>query len=395
MLHAIHRPLIVAATIAMVAPAGAQAPVAGSHAPARHRLNDTGITLCIDGDSQFIDCRGTGQDAALGRDVTNKRDADGRLGFHFTRLCNSGQRAGAGSCPAMPTPGDDPDQWGCTRDEVTGLLWETKTNAGPRGGANIYTFYTKKYDPVGELGGPKDATGYVHRVNAAGLCGLHDWRLPTPFELMGIADMGVIGGAAIDLRFMPNTAANTYWAAGAVRHEFFAKELGWEVDFSFELGDLGSQFRETPRPLRLVHGHEARGRRFVVSDDRQEVADPLTGLTWRRCVEGTAIVDDDCSGTALELAWIDALEHARRQAHRTGVAWRLPNVKELTSLLQHDQYPYIDVHAFPPPAFGVLWSSSSFPTDPTPRCVSFNDGISGSCSQGSGGQGLRLVRDSD
>jgi hypothetical protein len=394
MTHACIRTLTGMAALACVAStwAGPPAPAGAASAP---RLDDTGITLCIDGQSQFIPCKGTGQDAALGRDVTHPRDADGLLGFRFTRRCNSGEDAGEGSCPTLPTPGDAPDEWGCTRDDVTGLLWETKTAAGRRAGTAIYTFFTEKYDPDGEFGGPHDATGYVDRVNAAGLCGFADWRLPTPVELMGIADMGAIDIPAIDLRFMPNTAANFYWAAGAVRHEVFAKQLGWGVDFGFELGGIGSDFRENQRPVRLVHGGGVRPPRFVIASDPQEVDDRLTGLTWRRCVEGEAIVGDACSGSALMLPWTDALGRAKQQAHRTGVAWRLPNVKELASLLEHDRNPYIDLQAFPGAASDILWSSSSSPADPTVICVSFPDGISFSCSQGSGVQALRLVRDTD
>jgi hypothetical protein len=383
----------VTALVGAVSICAAAPPAAGARPGPR--LNDTGITLCIDAQGRFIGCEGTGQDAALGRDVTFPRNRDGLLGFHFTRRCNSGERAGDGNCPAQPTPGDGPDEWGCTRDDVTGLLWETKTASGERAGTQVYTFYTRKYDPQGELGGPHDATGYVRRVNAAGLCGLHDWRLPTPVELMGIAAMGATDLPAIDLRFMPNTVVNFYWAAGAVRHTFFAKELGWGVDFAFGLGEISTDFRESPRPVRLVHGPEARSPRFVVSADRQEVEDRQTGLAWRRCVEGAAIVDEACAGRARALSWIDALAHAQRQAHRTGVSWRLPNVKELASLLDHGQYPYIDVQAFPGAASEILWSSSSFPADPTPRCVSFPDGLSFSCSQGSNVLALRLVRDGD
>jgi hypothetical protein len=382
-------------TASWVALAALSGLVPATASAASARLNDTAITHCIDINGEFIDCAGTGQDAEVGRDVTRSRDSDGLLGFRFTRLCNSGQRAGEGHCPASPTPGDAPNEWGCTRDDVTKLLWETKTASGRRGGSTGYTFYTAKYDPVGEFGGPNDVTGYVKGVNAKGLCGLNDWRLPTPSELMGIAAMGVTDGPAIDLRFMPNTADSFYWAAGTVRDEFFAKQLGWGADFAFGLGDISGQFRDGARSVRLVHGGATKGRRFVISGDQQEVADRATGLTWRRCVEGESVSGDACTGAALEVSWMDALARAQQQAHDTGVAWRLPNVKELSSLLDNSGLPHIDVKAFPGGDGFVLWTSSSFPTDPTPRCVDFDAGGTGSCSQGSDTQALRLVRDSD
>jgi hypothetical protein len=177
-------------------------------------LNDTGIDYCIDENGDFIDCIGTGQDAVYGRDVTRPKNADGRVGFAFTMVCNDGRRAGEGGCPANPKLGDAPNEWGCTRDQVTKLLWETKTASGHRAGSHMYTFYTPAYDPVGEYGGPNDLTGFLNSVNEAGLCAAHDWRLPTPAELVGIVDMGVIPVPPVDERFFSNTLANFYWGAG-------------------------------------------------------------------------------------------------------------------------------------------------------------------------------------
>jgi hypothetical protein len=364
-------------------------------AVAAPRLNDTGIDYCIDADGEFIDCHGTGQDAATGRDITHRRDADGRLGFRFTRLCNSGERAGEGSCPAQPQPGDAPNEWGCTRDEVTRLLWETKTASGHRDGSLVYTFYSPEYDPDGQYGSPTDLTGFLEGVQQAGLCGTQAWRLPTPAELMGIADMSVVIPPAIDLRFFPNTQANFYWGAGQALGYQLENERAWASDFFFSLGGIGVQFRSGPRYVRLVHGSEPTGKRYVVSPDEQEVTDRRTGLTWRRCVEGASFDGAVCRGAPLALPWIDTLAHARRQARQTGVAWRLPNVKEMASLLDHEQRLHIDINAFPGANHDVLWTSSSFPTDPTPRCVNFQDGTDFACSQGVGGFRARLVRDRD
>jgi len=363
-----------------------------TNAAAAHHLNDTGIGFCIDADGNFIDCAGTGQDAASGRDVTKPRNRDGRVGFSFTRLCNSGVRAGEGQCPVHPIPGDAPNEWGCTRDEVTGLLWENKTETGHRAGKRMYTFYSPEFDPEGKYGGPHDLTGFLNSVNEAGLCGAHDWRLPTPTELQGIVDMGLVSLPPVDERFFPNTQS-FYWGAGVVLGSPLAKELAWGTDFFFGLGDISAQFRSGGGAVRLVNDGALNGKRFVVSPDGQEVTDRLSRLTWRRCVEGSTFDGAGCTGQPLSLTWMDTLAHALDQARDTGVAWRLPNVKELASLLLHDSLPHIDIEAFPGASNDILWTSSSFPTDPTPRCVDFPDGITFSCSQGGGEFGSRLVRD--
>ena len=81
-------------------------------------------------------------------------------------------------------------------------------------------------------------------------------------------------------------------------------------------------------------------------------------------------------------------------AHDTGVAWRMPNVKELASLLDHERLAHVDTKVFPGAGGDYLWTSSSFPADPTPRCVAFPDGADFSCV-GWGSFGTRLVRDRD
>jgi len=377
----LHATLIAAATV-----------LACTGATAAPRLNDTAITYCIDAAGKFIDCTGTGQDAVYGRDVTQPKNSDGRLGFHFTKLCNSGEPAGKGSCPAEPTPGDAPAEWGCTRDEVTGLLWENKTPTGHRAGNRLYTFYSPEYDPDGDYGGPKDVTGFLASVNEAGLCGAHDWRLPKPTELMGIVDMSAIPQPPVDARYFPNTAANFYWGAGKALGWQLEDELAWGSSFFFGLGDVDNQFRSDARPVRLVRGGELSGQRFVISPDKQEVTDRQTGLTWRRCLEGSSFDGTRCAGKPLVLGWTGTLAHALQQAHDTGVAWRLPNVKELASLLDHEHLPHIDTQAFPGADDDVMRTSSSFPTDPTPRCVNFVNGITFACG-GSGRSISRLVRD--
>jgi len=366
--------------------------LAGIGAHAAPHLDDTAISYCIDANGAFIGCGGTGQDAEYGRDVTRPKDGDGRLGFRFTKLCNSGERAGEGNCPAGPRPGDAADEWGCTRDEVTGLLWENKTETGHRAGNLSYTFYSPEYDPIGHYGSPGDATGFLHAVNEAGLCGAHDWRLPRPTELLGIVDMGSVTLPPVDVRFFPNTATNFYWGASNAPD----KADAWASYYFFNLGDIMTRDRKDVYAVRLVRGGELDGKRFVISPDQQEVTDRLSGLAWRRCVEGQSFDGQHCVGKPFEPDWQKALAHARRQARDTGVPWRLPNLKELASLLDHEHSPHIDHQAFPGGGNDTLWSSSATPADPTPRCVAFRDGSTFGCSQGGRGSfGLRLVRDRD
>ena len=98
---------------------------------------------------------------------------------------------------------------------------------------------------------------------------------------------------------------------------------------------------------------------FVVSADGQEVTDSATGLIWRRCAEGMVFSLGACTGTASTFTHELALTRARTEAIATGVAWRLPNVKELSSITDKSlSKPAIDATAFPATPADVFWSSS-------------------------------------
>ena len=100
---------------------------------------------------------------------------------------------------------------------------------------------------------------------------------------------------------------------------------------------------------------------FTVSADGTEVTDGRTGLVWRRCAEGMAATGGTCTGTASTFTHELALARARDQATSTGVAWRLPNVKELASIADRSKSnPAIDTVAFPATPVSAFWSSSPY-----------------------------------
>ena len=142
-------------------------------------VNDTGVTWCIDANRQrTATCVGTGQDGATGRDVAQPDATDGQFGFSFAKVCQNGELAGTGTCPTDPVQGRKANQWGCTLDTVTGLLWEVRVD-DPGSFRDMHLRYTNLRPDQGGFGSATDAKGYVDRVNAAGLCSATDWRLPT------------------------------------------------------------------------------------------------------------------------------------------------------------------------------------------------------------------------
>jgi len=82
-----------------------------------------------------------------------------------------------------------------------------------------------------------------------------------------------------------------------------------------------------------------------------EVFDSTTQLTWKRCPEGLSGASCE-SGTANTYTWSDAL------ALEVGT-WRLPNIKELASLVETACYgPAINLSLFPNTPNKFFWSSS-------------------------------------
>jgi hypothetical protein len=94
--------------------------------------------------------------------------------------------------------------------------------------------------------------------------------------------------------------------------------------------------------------------RFNYSIDGSEVTDVRTGLIWRRCSEGQSWSSSTCTGVPSLYTHEAALAHTKIQ-----VGWRLPNVKELSSLVDRSVVnPGIDLLIFPATPAGAYWTAS-------------------------------------
>ena len=103
---------------------------------------------------------------------------------------------------------------------------------------------------------------------------------------------------------------------------------------------------------------------YTISVDGQEVLDSETGLIWRRCIEGMRWNGSACAGTPLYSMWHDALHHAESERQKTGIAWRLPNVKELASLVDTEAADMaIDAAVFPATPHDHFWCSTPYSAD--------------------------------
>ena len=87
--------------------------------------------------------------------------------------------------------------------------------------------------------------------------------------------------------------------------------------------------------------------------------DTTTDLVWRRCSEGQTWDGSTCSGEAVKYTWQEALQLAQQASNENLLGWRLPNVKELVSLVQRECVdPAIDLTVFPATPSDSYWSST-------------------------------------
>ena len=205
-------------------------------------MPDTGQDTCYNGSTLVACTTGNsgvgatfpGQDGRFGRDAkatagTLVKQGGGAAGFDYTKVANNGNDVPAGT--ALGTGATD---WACTRDNVTGLLWEVKVSDitqlrhydwqytwystdGASNGGDPGTPSSANPGAVCATAGHCDTQTFVADVNAAALCGFTDWRMPSLRELQTIVHHGVIN-PSIDTTYFPNTGNSVtlsfdFWTA--------------------------------------------------------------------------------------------------------------------------------------------------------------------------------------
>ena len=219
-------------------------------------LNDTGMYYAGKKDrlGNQTDCSidtdtPENQDCHNGRDATHPDSSDGYYGFSFTKLDSDGAEldASAGS-------------WSCVLDNVTGLIWEVKTDdGGLRDKDNTY-----KWGGITAIGRDHESregdyyddwntlVDAANTENGTGLCGYTDWRVANVSELFSLADYGYYirstSGPSIDQNYFPNTVANSYISATP---DALDNSRARHFNFYYT-GDVGSLPRDSQYHVRLV-----------------------------------------------------------------------------------------------------------------------------------------------
>lgn len=284
----------------------------------------------------------------------------------------------------------------CIQDQRTGLVWEVKardvTTAGSRythwddttkpqvGVERIWpevvgTRYVVPRNPTQEeVDSPGNSVAYVRHVNSIALCGFTDWRVPTSTELLGLASF-TSSQLSLPSIFSSNylvwtadpvsTPVSTIDAVGnpvvtdknlAMRFDLFEGVLAPSDRGDFSWG--GSTISATVAGLVLVRGASTTTERYSYTSipygrdqTNNVVVDNVTKVLWRRCPEGQVWSGSTCNGTPMMANTLMNLAHAQ-----TRFGWRLPDIKELDSLMVRREAPAlasIDTTAFPMVGFSV------------------------------------------
>ena len=91
------------------------------------------------------------------------------------------------------------------------------------------------------------------------------------------------------------------------------------------------------------------------------VTDKKTNLIWMRCALGQTWDGSTCTGSAATYTWQQALLAAADTSFAGSSAWQLPNIKQLTSIVEESCYdPAININLFPATPSSRFWSASPY-----------------------------------
>jgi hypothetical protein len=235
---------------------------------------------------------------------------------------------------------------GTVTDNNTGLMWQKcsvgkNADASCSGTASGYNWFqaTGTYSAISN---PSSQNACA----ALNLGGHNDWRLPTNKELVTILDYAIGGGApTINTTFFPNTLAWPYWTSTPWVGQDYA---AWRVNFQF--GDDATYYKQTGYYVRCVRGGQTQ--QSLVDNGDGTVSDNRTGLIWQQGEPGA-------------MTWGSAVTYCEGLSLAGSTDWRLPNIKELESLVDEARSdPPIDTTKFPGAVVARYWSSTTIAASP-------------------------------
>jgi hypothetical protein len=237
------------------------------------------------------------------------------------------------------------------KDEVTGLTWQRSYEKGTFGGM----YYWAATQNV------------VDDLNTQRYGGYNDWRVPTIKELYSLWN-GSTGWPYVDTRFFDimytdeqDLSHAIFWSSdkytgvlGNLPGDIPGAELAFGVNFGTGHIKAYSINAGPKHFVRCVRGNLAYGVNLFQNNGDGTISDLATGLMWQQTDNGSG------------MDWGHALAYAQTQNKATYLGhndWRLPNAKELQSLVDYSRSPYATHSANVGPAIHALFSCTPILND--------------------------------
>lgn len=273
----------------------------------------------------------TGTTTTTYNSVNNRLTAYEMAAPSLVALPDTGQTTRAGSTfgqdadYSINVPSFTDNGNGTVTDNITKLVWQ-KTDAGESTWENA-----------------------LARASSVSTGGFTDWRLPTPAELFSLMNHN-LGAPALDSAYFPASAAEYWWTTDNYGTD--ATRV-WCVNAGGGLGpkpksetlSAGGTLRYHAR---YVRGAKPSNARNLLGNLDGTVTDPDNGLMWTQA-----------ASTALD--WNAALAYAENLTLAGYSDWRLPNVKELQSLIDFKLATATSASGAVAPLNPVLFPGSTTP----------------------------------
>jgi hypothetical protein len=223
---------------------------------------------------------------------------------------------------------------GTVTDNLTGLVWEQKTEESEQG---IYSF--------------SEAVFYCDNLS---LGGSDDWRVPTRREFSTLLNLGTIS-PALDTAFFPDytyTAPNGvyYWTSSEYHDD---PSQVWKIQISFGISEAITT-QAPPYKVRCVRGNTEPEASYT-DNGNGTVTDNNTGLMWEQKTADGGSRDREWTYT-----WKDALAYCEDLILGGFSDWRLPNPKELDRIVDLERSnPAVDTAYFPNTNNGFYWTGTT------------------------------------